>query len=607
MPNIVRFDCYEVDLSARQLYKRGTRINLRDKSFHVLASLLEHQGEVVTRDELCRKLWHENVFVDFENNLNTAVARLRQALCDSADHPRYVETLPKRGYRFLASISQTEPQAKAKRLRLLVLPFANLSGDCAQEYFSDAITDEMITELARQSPEQLAVVARTTAMCYKGRLQQVASIGHEVRVDYIVEGSVHRTQDQVDMNIQLIRVNDQTHIFAQKYKAQLHDLAVLQNNIAEEVVAHLNIPVPAGRVGVAVEKNVPFTQQPGLVIADFRRVDPDVHDLTVKGKATLEYATREAQVHQAIELFQKAIDLDPTYAPAWAGLGEALWYLAAAGLEYVAPADVRDKAIAAAERALSLDPALPDAYKARAAIAIDAEWDITRAQRLFERVLELRPGHAAAHNLYGQVLAALLLRFDEARVHFDQARDLDPLSPWNDINLLGWWMLQGKPEKALEEGKRICPRNPTVWIIRCLTGGAQLVLGRAERAVPEFEAALRLLHPERPSALLAPLGLAHGLAGCRTGALKVLAELNRTSLERYVSPFYLAVVNSGLDRMDEAFRLLDRALEQRTPYLICCTRNDGNSIALRRDPRWTLFIEQLRRHVKFPEGCPDPY
>ena len=428
-----------------------------------------------------------------------------------------------------------------------------------------------------------------------------------MHVDYIVEGGVHRTRDQVEINVQLIRVSDQTHIFAQKYQAHPQDIPALQNNIAEAIAAHLNIHGLVGRIPVVLPQSSLFLKERRLEVTGSRRVDPDVHDLSVKGKATLEYATREAQVRQAIELFQTAIDLDPTYAPAWAGLGEALWYLAATGLEYVAPADVRDKAIAAAERALALDASLPDAYKARAAITIDAEWDITTGQRLFERVLELRPAHAAAHNLYGHLLAGLLLRFDEGRLHFDQARDLDPLSPWNDINLLGWWMLQGRPEKALEEGKRACPRNPTVWTIRCLTGGSQLLLGRAELAVPEFEAALKLLYPARPSALLAPLGLAQGMAGCRAEALKILAEMQRTSQERYVSPFYFAVVNSGLGRMDEAFRFLDRALEQRTPYLICCTRNDGNSIALRRDPRWKPFIEQLRRLVKLPPGSPDPY
>lgn len=610
MSDLVRFNPYEVNLRAGQLSKNGIRICLRDQPFQVLVALLEHPGQVVTRDDLRRQLWPKDVFVDFDNNLNTAIARLREALCDSADHPRFIETLPKRGYRFLAPISQARPEAKVaatKRPRLLVLPFINLSGDSTLEYFSDAMTDEMITELARRSPEQLAIIARTTAMCYKGRHKQVARIGREVQVDYIVEGGVHRTEDQVDINIQLIRVSDQTHIFAEKYKAYLQDVSALLNNISEAIAAHLHIPCQSDRERAVIEKHAPVTAQHSLGFEVFRRIDPDVHDSTLKGRATLEYATREEQVHQAIELFQKAIDGDPTYAPAWAGLGEALWYLAATGLEYVAPADVRDKAIAAAERALALDATLPDAHKARAVIAIDAEWDITRAQSLFERVLELRPGHAAAHNLYGQLLAAPLLRFEEARWHLDRARELDPLSPWNDANLLGWWIHQGRLEKILPEGLRARQRNPTLWLIPCLIGFAHLLRGHARQAIPEFHATLKLVEPARPSATLAALGLAYGLAGCTNEAREILAELDQKSQNRYVSPFYLAVVYSGLNRMDESFRLLGQALEQRTPHLAFCTRYNGTLVALRRDPRWAPFSERLRQLVKLPAGSRDPY
>ena len=167
-----------------------------------------------------------------------------------------------------------------------------------------------------------------------------------------------------------------------------------------------------------------------------------------------------------------------------------------------------------------------------------------------------------------------LPRFDEARRHLDRARELDPLSPWNDINLVAWWLYQGRPERTLEEGERARRRNPTLWIIPWQMGFARLLLGQPSQAVPEFEAALELLGPDRPASVLAPLGLAYGLAGRRADALKILAEMEQASQKRYISPYYLAEVYSGLGRMDEAFRLLDRALEQRTPYLILCTPYD---------------------------------
>src|SRR5215469_13869160 len=178
MPNFLRFDCYEVDLAAGRLYKHGTRVNLRDKSFQVLATLLEHPREVVTREDFRRQLWPEDVFVDFDNNLNTAIGRLREALSDKADHPRFIETLPKRGYRFM---TQAVPVASGsdvapRRPRLVVLPFLNLDGDPAEEYFSDAMTDEIITEIGALSPDNLAVIARTTAMRYKGSHKDVGQI-----------------------------------------------------------------------------------------------------------------------------------------------------------------------------------------------------------------------------------------------------------------------------------------------------------------------------------------------------------------------------------------------------------------------------------------------
>ena len=216
MPHVIRFDRFEVDLAAGQLRKRGNRVRLRDQPFQVLAALLEHSGQVVTRDDLCRRLWPGKVFVDFDNSLNIAIARLRTVLGDSAKHPRYIETLPKRGYRFIGKVSSPPFIMAAggiRKPRLVVLPFANLSGDPAQEYFGDAVTDEIIGALASLAPEQLAVIARTTAMRYKGSHKDAARIGRELSVDYIVEGSFHQTKEQVSINAQLIQTSDQAHLF----------------------------------------------------------------------------------------------------------------------------------------------------------------------------------------------------------------------------------------------------------------------------------------------------------------------------------------------------------------------------------------------------------
>jgi serine/threonine-protein kinase len=282
---------------------------------------------------------------------------------------------------------------------------------------------------------------------------------------------------------------------------------------------------------------------------------------------------------------------------------------AAFGMEFVAPAEVRDRAIAAADRALKLDPNLADAHKARAFIAIDGEWDLAKAQQHFERALELRPDYAEAHNLYMQILVMILGRPGEARRHLERARELDPLSPWSDINLVQWWLFQGRPEKALEEGAPARRRNPTILPITHQMALARLLLGQPSQAVAEYEALLKELGPDQhaPLVVVASLGLAYGLAGRRADALKILAEMEQAARNRYISPYYLAVVYSGLGRMDEAFRFLDQALEQRTSYLVTCSRYEATTVALRRDPRWKPFMERLRREVRLPPGTPNPY
>jgi TolB-like protein len=483
--------------------------------------------------------------------------------------------------------------AAAPRIQsLAVLPVKNDSGDPGQDFYADGMTDGLIAGLAQI--KAIKVISRTSVMQYKEAKKSLRQIAQELGVEGIVEASVIRSGGRVRVTAELIDARRDQNLWANNYERNTTDVLAVQSEVVQAI---------AGEIRAAV------TPQESERLKAARQVDPEVYDQTLKAEAILEYAMREEQFRQAIELFQKAIDRDPTYAPAWAGLGEALWSLAAMGFEYVAPAEVRDRAIAAADKALKLDPNLADAHKARAVIAIDGEWDLAKAQQYFERTLDLRPGYAAAHNLYMQILVINLGRPDEARRHLDRARELDPLSPWSDINLVWSWIHQGRFERALEEGERARRRNPTILPITHLMGLARLLLGQPSQAVPEYEALLKALAPDRHATVLplASLGLAYGLAGRQADALKILAEMEQASKNRYVSPYYLAVVHSGLGRMDEAFRLLDQALEQRTPYLVFCTRYEGTTVAFRRDPRWKPFMERLRREVRLPPGTPNPY
>jgi TolB-like protein len=263
MSTLIRFDGFEVDLAAGRLFKHGSRIRLREQSFQVLAMLLEHPGDVVTREDLRQRLWPTDVFIDFENSLNAAVARLREALGDSAERPRFIETLPKRGYRFIGTVADAVPApgpAAPARKRLLVLPFVNLTGDPAQEYLSDAVTDEVITELAALAPDILAVIARTTAMRYKGTQKDITRIGRELNVGCVVEGAVRRAGDSVTVNVQLVRANDQAHLWAKRYDSPPGDVFGISGPVAQAVAAALDIGVRSvrGAVGPARGGSLPI-------------------------------------------------------------------------------------------------------------------------------------------------------------------------------------------------------------------------------------------------------------------------------------------------------------------------------------------------------------
>ena len=241
--HIVRFGSFEADLRCGEVRKRGIKLPLREQSFQVLAALLTHPGQLVTRDELRQQLWPDDVHVDFDKSLNTVIGRLRAVLGDSADHPRLIETLPRRGYRFIAKVSTLPAPAESRtgRARLVVLPFLNSSPDPEEEYFSDAITDEVITALAALAPDRLGVIARTTAMRYKATPKDVAQIGRDLNVDYVVEAAVRPHDERATVTVQLIRVTDQTHLLARRYEAGLQDVFDLRHIIAEAVADQIGV------------------------------------------------------------------------------------------------------------------------------------------------------------------------------------------------------------------------------------------------------------------------------------------------------------------------------------------------------------------------------
>ncbi|MET0232286.1 MAG: winged helix-turn-helix domain-containing protein, partial [Rhodanobacteraceae bacterium] len=389
-PRRLRFAVFEADLALGELTRLGRRVRLQEQPFRVLAMLLQNPGALVTRETLRRELWPQAI-VDFDHGVNKAISKIRDALGDSPENPRFVETIPGRGYRFLADVKPIEapaaaPEADApvaapagaRRMRtilavglvalaiaiavafglqtprnvpatsgtqsLAVLPFENLTHDPAQEYFADGMTDELITSLGQI--RALHVISRTSAMSYKGAHRKLADIARELGVDSIVEGSVLRAGNRVRITAQLIRLPADDHIWAHSYEGDLGDTIALQRDVAQAIVQ---------QVGASLT----LPEQKALSAA--RHVDPDALEAYLKGRYFFNRRTREG-LDKAIEAFDRAIAIDPGYAAAYSGLADT--YALAGDWEYamLAPADAFGRSREAAMKALALDDTLADAY-----------------------------------------------------------------------------------------------------------------------------------------------------------------------------------------------------------------------------------------------------
>jgi TolB-like protein/Flp pilus assembly protein TadD len=580
MPQVIRFDCFEVDLDAGQLRKRGNRVRLRDQPFRVLASLLEHPGQVVTRDALRRRLWPGEVFVDFDNGLNIAVARLRMVLGDSIKRPRFIETLPKRGYRFIGTVSspplavETGPMQKS---RLVVLPFLNLSGDPAQEYFSDAVTDEIIGALASLAPEQLAVIARTTAMRYKGSHKDAARIGRELAVDYIVEGSFHNAKEQVVINAQLIHTGDQAHLFAGRYGGELRDIFQLQSSIAQEIAAH--IPAVAGRIG-----SEQAARKPTENLAAYNEY--------IKGRYEMWKWTLEA-VAKAKHHFEAAIDLDPNFALACDGLANLYGYLGLWG--FLPPDEMEPLRRFYGVRAFELDPTLAEprthvAYHPQKLHYEDAySYNWKEAEREMAHARDLNPNSPLIRVRYASVLMTLG-KTEQAAAELEVALELDPLS----MEVYFWLVLAlfygRQSERALAQAQQLVKLEPGNHISYMLLGLAYLEMKQFEESAAAFRRAAEL-SGDFPL-MLGWLGLALGLGGHSADARKLLERLRTIAAERFVLPSSFAWIHLGLGEIDEAFAWMERAAAHNDEW-VHPLKGYSFLDPLRSDPRLHVLMRKL--------------
>jgi TolB-like protein len=400
-------------MRSRELRKRGLRTHLRGKSFAVLGALLEHPGEVVTREELRRRLWPEGVFVDFENSLNSTVNRLRVALGDSFAKPRFIETLPQSGYRFLARVEAS----RSALLTLAVLPFENLNHDPEQDYFSDGVADALTTALGNVT--SLRVISRQSVLHLKGTQRTIPEIARELKTDAVVEGSVLRVGDRVRITAQLIQVAPERHLWAKGYECEMGDILTIQGQVSQAIAEAVKVALtPAERDRLV--RPCP--------------VNAEAHLAFLKGRHHMGQWSRES-FEKALECFRAAVEKDPTHARAYAHMADCYGMLGNWG--HRPSLEAFQSAKQAALQALALDDALSTAHWAYAWATWVCDWDLVTCEAEMLRAIQLNPSDEHAHMAYSIFLVTTTSDRGGAVSEMRLSLDLDPLSPY--INALMAW------------------------------------------------------------------------------------------------------------------------------------------------------------------------
>jgi len=603
-PRTIRFGVFELDLRSGELQKQGRKIRLEGQPVQVLICLLENPGELVTREELHRKLWPADTFVNFEHGLNAAVKRLRQALNDSADNPRFVETLPRRGYRFIAPVqvipvSGEVPPASApdplpegidqeqvnpseatvisehqrwphlwKALGLLlllvlgvstaliirsrsrlpvirslaVLPLENLSGDASQDYFSDGMTDELITELGQIAG--LRVISRTSMMTYKGARKSIPQIAHELNVDAVVEGTVLRSGNQVRITAQLIQAEDDKHLWARSYEGEVRDTFSLQNEVARAIATQIRTKLNAPEDGALRNAKV---------------ANPEAYEAYLKGRYFWNKRTGGG-LTEAIRYFTQAIDADPNYARAYAGLADS--YALAGDWKYgvLAPREAYPKAKAAAAKAIALDSTLGEAHISLAFCLDGFDWNWESGGREYKRGIELSPDYATGHDWYGWHLAEFG-RNDEAIAEVETAVSLDPLSLIIGADLAEEFVIAHRFEQAITQSKKTMTLDPFFGNAHYVMGQALAQERRYKEAIAELQKAIEL--SPGGTAFAANLAFAYASSGRTEEALKILNGQKNRPPDSFSNAAEIALIYVGLNDKDQAMLWLEKAYAER--------------------------------------------
>jgi TolB-like protein/DNA-binding winged helix-turn-helix (wHTH) protein/Flp pilus assembly protein TadD len=628
----LRFGVFELDLRDGELRKHGLRVRLQEQPLQVLAILLEHRGEVVTREELQKKLWSADTFVDFDHGLNKAINKIREALGDSATSPRFVETVARRGYRFLAEVrvadavpvrtpevaiqphlaaEARESQDLAGKLAvprhrlpslawkisgfvlllvmaflatwrlyswtrpfpvirsLAVLPLESLSSDASQDYFADGMTDELISDLGQISA--LRVISRTSVMAYKRARKPLGQIARELNVDAVVEGTVFRSGDQVRISAQLIEASADKHLWSQSYEGELRDTLALQSKVARAIADQIRINL---------------NPQEQAALKNLKIVKPEAYESYLKGRYFWNKRTADG-LKVALAYFSQAIDEDPKFARAYSGLADTYALLGDWEYAVMPPAEALPKAKAAAIKALELDSTLGEAHNSLAFSLDVFDWDLDSAGKEFRRAIELNPGYATAHQWYASHLI-VLGRNDEAIGEMRKAESLDPLSLIIGADLADFLVIAHSYDESMRESRKTIEMDPNFALAHNQLGQAYLQKHMPKEAIAELQTAVQL--SRNSPTCIANLARAYVASGKRSEAVMLLNDLKKRSNSNYSHASEIAVIYVALGDTDQAMSWLQKGYEERfNPSVLLRAGFDP----LRSDPRFADLLHRI--------------
>jgi TolB-like protein/Tfp pilus assembly protein PilF len=580
---LIRFGPFEFDAASLELRRRGVRVRTQGQPLRVLELLLSRPGALVTRDTLRTELWPEGTYVDFEHGLNAAVRRLRRALDDQASTPRFIETLARRGYRFVAPVDPdvnglVPNDARPAGWSVAVLPFHNATGDDENDYLVDGFVERVISELSLIRDSR--VIARSAVFRHKGSRRDPRTIGRSLGVDGIVVGTVRWHDAKLMIHAELVDVARGFHLWGGRFQGTPGDITVLEQDLARQIHAALRARLGCAEIG---RSRTP------------RTTNAEAHREYLKGRYFSNRMT-EAGLRRAIDHFGRAIAADSQYALAYCGLADCYSLFAFLGLE--APDSVLPKAREAARTALTLDDELAEAHASLASTTKIYEWDWRGAETRYQRALMLNPSFATAHRLYAAHLAAMG-RWDESLAAIQRASELDPVSPiiatdlaWNSYMARDFEVARSKATEALDLQPGFAPALFTL-------GLACEQLGRYGQALEAFRAAA--VHSQNPAVLASETHLLT-MMGRRDEAALRRSRLEELSREQYVAPYWFAIIAAGFDNRPAGLGWLEHAF----------TRHDVWLVWLRNEPRFDPFraearFQRLLEHVGLgPAVCGVP-